>query len=136
MTALGRGKFMLVSNFFALLIALTLAFALIPPLGALGAALSVALSFLAHNLLQLFGLRGANILRFDTHTLALFAQTGIAFAALAIGQQYLGLPSIPAGVLVVIAFLVILRLNRKVLELGATFPELSRLPIARWFVGV
>ncbi len=138
-TALGRGRFMLLSNLLALVIALVTAFTLIPPYGALGAALSVSLSLLAHQLIQLIGLRGTGILRFDRPTFSLFAQTVSVFLALASARQFIAQSTLMAAMtalLLVAAFLVILRVNRNVLQIGTTFPELTRLPIARWFVGV
>jgi O-antigen/teichoic acid export membrane protein len=105
---------------------------LIPRYGALGAACGTSATLVAHNVLKQWGLhRYTGVSLFSRRYLPtyalLFSSAGALFAL-----QMLARPSLWAAFALsgAVGLLVLWR-ARRTLELGATFPELARIPILR-----
>lgn len=109
-----------------------LAIALIPPLGALGAAVAVLGTYAAYNVAKQVALsRASGVPIFDPTYRSLYASIIVATAILAVANGVLDAP-LPIGLLaVVVASVFVLRVGRQHLRLAETFPELTRVPILR-----
>jgi O-antigen/teichoic acid export membrane protein len=109
-----------------------LAIALIPPLGALGVAVAMLLTYAVYNLAKQVALsRASGVPIFDTSYLSLYAAIIMATAGLALANG-LAKPPLPIGIgAVVLASLVVVFVGRRHLQLMETFPELARVPLLR-----
>jgi len=109
--------------------------ALIPAYGALGAGIGTCATFIVHNLFKQAGLRrGTGISIFDRRHVRVYAVLLGAVLALFAFDRLLG-PGFAVSVVAVLAvWLGILALTRRSLRIGATFPELLRVPLLRRFV--
>jgi O-antigen/teichoic acid export membrane protein len=132
----GRMKPLVAVNAFAALFHFAVSILLIPPLGALGAALAVCTTFIAYNIAKQLALQWFTGVRaFDTRYARVYASVVIAgtflFAANALVR-----PSLPVGIVgVAIVSAIVLRWNRDKLRIRDTFPELLRLPGSRFLFG-
>ena len=110
---------------------------LIPPFGALGAAVGTSATLVIHNVLKQWGLRHYTGIPFiDGERLALYAFL-FGSAGLLLGLQFL-LPvklwvSVPIAT---IAGIAAIRVSHATLEIATTFPELGRIPLVRRLVGL
>lgn len=132
----GFVRFTLFTNLVVLALNVALNLALIPAHGALGAAVATAATLIIHNALKQWGLRrGTGIDVFDGRYLRVYAVVLLAVGALA-GVQLLLHPGLAVGiVLSAVASLIVLVANRRLLDVGGTFPELRRVPLLRRLVG-
>ncbi len=133
----GRVRYLVITDVTSALFGLALNLLLIPSYGALGAAISVSAALLANNLLNHAGmLRSTGIDLFQPRYLRVYATIVGALAVLLLAQFFLHPPLILGVALTALVAVLLIRLNRGVMEVGETFPELARLPVARWlFVG-
>lgn len=104
--------------------------ALIPPLGALGAAIGTGLTLVLHNVLKQVALhRKTGIALFDASVVrvyvAIVAATVVVWGATAL----LALPTIAAALAVGGAIAVVIGISREQLMLSEVFPELRSLPL-------
>lgn len=134
--AFGRVRYILVVEIIMLVAYLGLNLLLIPNYGALGAAIATCVSMVGLNILKQLGLRlGASISLCPLPLLKLYIMIFLISVSLLLFQQltsssiYLGL------LLVAAAFLIVLRLNRELLHVQQTFPELLRIPMVGWVLG-
>jgi O-antigen/teichoic acid export membrane protein len=132
----GFVRFTVFTNLAVLVLNVALNLALIPAHGALGAAVATAATLITHNALKQWGLRrGTGIDVFDRHYLRVYVIVLLAAGALA-GVQLLLRPGLAVGlVLSAVASLAVLVANRRLLEVGSTFPELQRVPLLRRLLG-
>jgi O-antigen/teichoic acid export membrane protein len=110
-----------------------LGFLLIPPYGAMGAAITMSATLVLHNVLNNLGLwlgnTGIRLIDLQFVRVYLIA-VGVVVALLLV--QWLFHPSIYASVVLTgILSLLVLRLTRHTLKPADTFPELLRIPLVR-----
>jgi O-antigen/teichoic acid export membrane protein len=133
----GKMRYLFIADILATCAIVILCALLIPPFGALGAAFAAGGTLIIHNLLNHFGLYLYTDVRlFDMRYLKAY----IMVAAVAIGlfllqisanpPLYVGLP------LAALFSLLLLRLNRKQLNVAEIFPELLKIKILRVFLEV
>ena len=126
----GRIRYLVVGALGTASLNLALLLVLVPPLGALGAAISDATTLLALNLYNQIGLRMAvGIAAFDRNYASVYVSILVVALAVAIIQLALAPPPVVILLLVVITALAVLRINRSVLRVDETFPELLRVPL-------
>lgn len=132
----GKLRYTVTIDFLAMLISLGLSLILIPRYGALGAALGTCGTLVLYNILNHLGLRIAtriNLFRF--RFLRVYASIALGTLGLMAFQEwvstsiYISLPL--AGVISLIVLLV----NRNLLRIEQTFPELLRFPVIRFLFG-
>jgi O-antigen/teichoic acid export membrane protein len=123
----GRLRYTVMIDFVSLFIGLGLNLILIPRYGAMGAAIGTCATLVLYNLLNHIGLKFATKINlFDRHYLRVYVSILLGTLVLAILQRWMVLP-IYAGVLLAgIISLAVLLLNRDVLKIEDTFPELLR----------
>jgi O-antigen/teichoic acid export membrane protein len=133
----GRVKYIMLIDVISSLANLGLNFVLIPQYGALGAAVGTAATLVIYNLLNHAGLLlGTGINLFERRYLAVYASIILASASL-IALQTIFNPHVAISLLFAAAVsLLLLRVNRKVLDVENTFPELLRMPLLRPILGV
>ncbi len=123
-------------NLAAALINIVLLLALIPPFGALGAALATGITLLAFNSLKQIALsRALGISVFEWQYLRVYATIVAATIGLVAIQTVLDPPLIVGLVLVGLASLAVLFAGRHHLQVADTFPELARIPFVRRLLG-
>ena len=105
---------------------------LIPRYGALGAAIGTCCALLIHNVLKQTGLLfGTGISLFEWRYAKVYATiVGIAAALWAV-QAATAVPAPVSLALAAVASLGVFRLNRHLLDVDNTFPELMRIPLVR-----
>ncbi len=132
----GFVRYTIVINLVAAAANLALNLALIPPLGALGAAISTASTMILHNILKQAGLRRATgIDVFAWQYLQVYVLVALAAGALALVQLIVR-PHVVVGLaLAALASLVVVLANRRLLRVVETFPEIARLPFMRRLLG-
>jgi O-antigen/teichoic acid export membrane protein len=128
----GKVWYVAAIDLLAALLSLGVLLWLVPHYGALGAAAGTCGTLIIQNLLYQAGLyRGAGIRGVEWRYVRVYG--GITAAALSLlAFQWLLQPPLLLSLPVAAAVsLLVLRLNRKLLDLERTFPELRRLPLAR-----
>jgi O-antigen/teichoic acid export membrane protein len=128
----GKVRYVVGVNVVAGLANVILSLALIPPYGAVGVAVANAVTLIVQNALNQAGLaRRVGVPPFDPR----YARTYLLIGGmtLTVGAIQLGLsPPLAVSVaLAVAASVVVFVANRRVLEIGSTFPELLRVPLLR-----
>jgi O-antigen/teichoic acid export membrane protein len=138
----GKLRYIVVINIVAAVLNIAINLLLIPSYGALGAACGTCGTMIVHNILKQAGLGfGTGIKLFDWRYTKMYlgivlASAGLLAAQFAIhrilpdASAYAGF-TLAAGVA-----LLVLGVNRKALNVGQTFPELLKIPLARRFFGV
>ena len=131
----GNTRYISALNIVAMMTNLALNLVLIPRYGAVGAAVGTTGTFVAHNLLKQVALRRATgISALDRRYLRVYGVIGAVLAILLVA----GSLAASGGVQVILAVgggLAVLLLNRPMLEVGQTFPELTRIPLVRRVIG-
>ena len=128
----GRLRYVLRVNVVCAILNVVLSLALIPELGALGVALANGLTLVCMNLLNQAGLgRGIGVPLFEWRYARLYLVIVVCAGALAAVQAAAEPPFVVGVVLAAGASLLVLRLNRGLLDLEGTFPELGRIPLLR-----
>jgi O-antigen/teichoic acid export membrane protein len=132
----GLVRYSVAVNVGAAVLSVVLNLLLIPPYGALGAAVATTTSMIAFNLLKQLGLRlGTGISVFDPAYLRLYAIIAVAAIALFVARIALQPGLILSLLLTAVASLAVLALTRRSLDIGGTFPEILRIPLARRILG-
>lgn len=135
MRIFGIARFIVVVNLLSAVVNIALNLLLIPPLGALGAAIGTTLTLVVFNVLKQVGLwRGTGISFFERQHLRVYLVIAVVTGALAVVSAFVRPPLVAQLVLAALASLAVLGLNRRSLRLGETFPEIGRLPLGRWFM--
>ena len=132
----GKVRFIVVISILAAIVNLALNFALVPPYGALGAAIATSSTLVVHNLLKQWGLwRGTGIAFFERQQATVYFTVALAAAVLLVLHELLD-PSIWVSVpLAGIGSLVVVLVSRNLLRAGDTFPELARFRVIRLILG-
>lgn len=129
-------RYIVVINVLAAATNIALNLFLIPRFGALGAAIGTTLTLVIHNLLKQAGLRlGTGISIFEWVHLRVYLSIATTSLGLVFVSKVIDPPAIVQLVLAGVASLLVLGLNRHALQMAETFPELRRLPFARFLFG-
>ena len=132
----GKVRFVLLISVAAAVTNLALAFLLIPPYGALGAAIATSSTLVVHNILKQWGLkRGTGIGLFQREDAVVYVSIVGTAAALLILYWLAQPPIWLTFPLVALGSLIVVLSSRRVLRAGETFPELARFRIIRLIVG-
>ena len=128
---MGRVRYVVILNLVAAGANVGLNLLLIPPLGALGAAIATGLTLIIHNIAKQVGLVLAGVHVFERRYVLVYASI-VASAALVLAAQSLTEVPLPVVLLLAAAACAgVVALNRDTLDLTDTFPELARVPILR-----
>jgi len=128
----GKVRFITVINFLAIVVNIVANLILIPLYGPLGAALGTSGTLIAHNIFKQIGMRRATgIAAFRARYFAVYAMIAASAVGLLALQAALHANIIEGLVLASLVTVTLMALNRGVLRMGQTFPELLRLPFAR-----
>jgi O-antigen/teichoic acid export membrane protein len=128
----GRLRYIVVINLVAAGVSIVANLLLIAPLGAMGAAIGTFLALLVHNILKQAGLpANTGIALFDRRHARAYGFVAAAAGGLLVVQLALDPPPAVSVALALGTSAVVLLANRRALQLGATFPELNRVPILR-----
>ena len=130
-----RVRYILVVNVVTLGACAFLLFTLVPALGAEGAALAKVGAMIIHSVLMHIGLRaGTGVRLFETRFARLYVAMGALVAVLWLFQRALH-PTLVVALLVTGAmWLALVAASRRALAIGHVFPELRKVPLARYLV--
>jgi O-antigen/teichoic acid export membrane protein len=132
----GNMKAVVGVNLVAALVNIILLLALIPPFGALGAALATGITLLVFNSLKQYALsRAVGISLFEWQYIRVYGTIIIVTAALVVEEFVFDPPLIVGLVLVGLGSLAVLFAGRHHLQIADTFPELAKLPLLRRIIG-
>ena len=132
----GKVRLIFAVNLAAVLVNIVLNLILIPIYGALGAAIGTAVTLVAHNIFKQAGMYyGTGVAFFERTYLKIYVTIAAAMVALAVARAALTDSAAVLLVLTVLASAAVLVVNRRLLRIGQTFPELLRLPLARRIFG-
>jgi O-antigen/teichoic acid export membrane protein len=132
----GKLRYIVTLNILAVVANLGLNLLLIPPYGALGAAIGTTSTLIFHNILKQTGLRlGTGINLFDRRYLKVYLVITLTALGLFLIQVLIDVPVYVSLILAGLASLLVVRLNRHLLNVEQTFPELLRLPLVRQILG-
>ncbi|MDH3691665.1 MAG: polysaccharide biosynthesis C-terminal domain-containing protein, partial [Gammaproteobacteria bacterium] len=130
-------RFITWMNIVAAITALTLYLWLIPLYGALGAAIATTGAVVVHNLLIHSGLLlGTGVDVFNLRYLKVYGTVLISILGLLLVNTIYTPPTFITIVLLTLVSLLLFIVNRNVLSIGSTFPEISRVPVLRRLLGV
>lgn len=121
----------------AALLGLGLNLWLIPTHGAIGAAWATSGAIVVHNLLNQAGLHfgtGVDVLRMQG--LRVYGSILLVTLGLVVLHTSFELPLVALVILVVFAFLILLRINRKELNIANAFPEIAKVPGFRFLLAM
>lgn len=128
----GKLRYTVIVDFVAMFISLILSLILIPRYGAIGAAIGTCGTLVLYNILNHVGLKFATKINlFQWRYLRVYASIVLATLGLAILQSFLALPIYVGAILAGGISLGVLLMNRAVLNLEHTFPELLRFKLVR-----
>jgi O-antigen/teichoic acid export membrane protein len=132
----GKLRYIVTLNVLAAVANVGLNLLLIPPYGALGAAIGTTATLILHNVLKQIGLAmSTGISLFDWAVLRVYVVIGAATLILVLVSTVIDL-SLPAQVAFAgLATLTVLLLNRDTLRVGDTFPALLKLRLGRRIFG-
>jgi len=131
----GKVRFITVINILAIVVNIAANLVLIPLYGPLGAALGTAGTLVAHNIFKQLGLvRATGIPAFRRRYAGVYATVVVSAAALLAVQEALDVNIVEGLILASAVSLGVFALNRGLLRMGQTFPELLRFPLARRFL--
>lgn len=128
----GKLRYTVTIDFLAMLVSVGLSLMLIPHYGAMGAAIGTCLTLVVYNLLNHVGLKFATKINlFNWHYLRVYVSIGLGTLALAVFQSLVSPPIFIGLVLAGLISLIVLWINRYVLNIEQTFPELLRFKLVR-----
>lgn len=131
----GKLRYIVTLNVVAAVANVAVNLLLIPRYGALGAAIGTTGTLIIHNILKQTGLRmGTGISIFDPRYIRVYIIIAVSSGLVLGVQELFHLPVYVSLVLAAISSLVVLRMNRHLLQVESTFPELLKLPLAKWFL--
>jgi O-antigen/teichoic acid export membrane protein len=132
----GHVRYIVVINIVVVAANLLINLLLIPRYGALGAAIGTTSALVLHNILKQVGLRrGTGINLFEWQYLRVYLSITFVAVALWLVQWLTSAPSYVSILLAAIGSLIVLRYNRRMLNVAQTFPELLRLPLVKRILG-
>lgn len=128
----GKIRYTVAIDFLAMLISLGLSLVLIPRYGALGAAVGTFGTLILYNTLNHIGLKFATKINlFQWRYLRVYGSIAVASLGLLVFQNTVSLPVYFGLPLAGLISLIVLIINRSVLNVEQTFPELMRFPLVR-----
>ena len=131
----GKVRYIVLMSVATALLSLVVSLILVPKMGAIGAGIATMVGLLIHNVLKQAGLRlGTGVSLFEWHYVRVYvviALCALGFLAIQIGTSASVYVSLGFAVL---ASYIVFRKNRKILEVGRTFPEVMRIPAVRFLV--
>lgn len=129
-------RYVVIVNVIALIANIAGNFALIPVMGARGAALATAGTLIFHNVLKQIGFRRAEGMRvLDPRAARAYGILIAAVAALAALEWFVR-PGLPVAIAAAAgASALVLGVNRRALDVAGTFPELARIPVLGKLLG-
>lgn len=128
----GRVRYLVKTDIITALLGIGLNLWLIPRHGALGAAIGVSSALITNNLLNHWGLwRNTGIDLFQWRYLRVYVAIALAAFGILLVQQLLAPPFAVGLLLIAVVSLLLVRINRDVMEVGETFPELLKVPLLR-----
>ncbi len=132
----GRVRYTIIISMVAVVVNLGLNFLLIPPYGALGAAIATLITLIAHNLLKQLGLRlGTGVPLYPAKMMYPYAVIVLATVGLYGAVHILDLSLAVGIVLAAVVSLGVLRATRTYLDVLDVFPKLGSLPFATRLLG-
>jgi O-antigen/teichoic acid export membrane protein len=129
-----RLRFLMVVAFLIVPVNIAALIVLTRTFGVVGAASAKAGSFIVLNLILQSALRSTGVKFFDRRYARIYGPMVLAIVGLLIFQQVVGPPLVVGVALTGVIWLVMLFVTRGSLQLGAIFPELRRVPVARYLV--
>jgi len=131
----GRIRFLVCSNILVIVLSIGLNLLLIPDLGALGVGIANGSTLIVQNVITQLALRSTIGTGFvDRDYLRCYGVIALVAAALW-GLDALASPGLLVSMLAAASgSAAVLLLNRRVLDLADTFPELLRVPVLRWLL--
>jgi O-antigen/teichoic acid export membrane protein len=128
----GKVRYLMVCNIAAAVTSVILNVALIPPFGALGAAVATASGHLAHTAMRQWGLgRHTGTPIFERQYTRVYATIVGAAAALFTLNQLTDFNRVIMFALAALTSLAVILVNRRLLRIGEFFPELRRFRLLR-----
>jgi O-antigen/teichoic acid export membrane protein len=132
----GKLRYVVVLNIVTAVANLGLNLLLIPRYGALGAAIGTTATLIIHNVLKQAGLRlGTGINLFEWRYFRVYVTIILGALGLLLFQVVTSVPVYFSIALAGFVSFMVLRLNRHMLNVSQTFPELLRLPLMRRLLG-
>lgn len=132
----GKVRYVMVINIMAAVLNLVVNLFLIPRFGAMGAALGTFITLMIFNTAKQAGLRlGTGIKLLEGSYLKVYLSIGLAALGLWLAQLLTSMPVYASVVVAGLVSVIVIRLNRDLLNVEETFPELLRLPFARLLLG-
>ncbi len=131
----GLLRYIFTINILAMIANVALNLALIPIYGPLGAAIGTTGTLVVHNLFKQWGLRRAGVDLFEWQYIRIYVSIAFAAVVLLLVQVFADLPFAVGFVLAAIASIAVLLVNRHLLEVAQTFPELLRFKAVRLIFG-
>jgi O-antigen/teichoic acid export membrane protein len=132
---MGKLRYVTVIYLAAAVINVSLNLILIPKYGALGAAFGTAGTLILFNLMKQAGLLlGTGISIFNPDYRGMYFSVIIGAGGLLLIQAFFK-SHIVSFLLTAVVSLMVVRLNRNLLDVENTFPELMRFPVMRWLLG-
>ena len=132
----GHVRYLVATNVVAMITSLTLSLALIPPFGAMGAAISATATLALFNAVWQVGLaRRTHVHGVDPSYAGVYVTILLATAAFFAIQLVFSPPPAGSAVLAALVSAAVLVITRRRLALTETFPELARLPLVRLLAG-
>lgn len=127
----GKVRFLVVTNLLASAVNVVLFLLLIPPYGALGAAIGMSATLIFNNVLKQAGLRvHAGVEVFEWRYLRIYVAIGASALALWVIQLSVAPPLVAGLALAGLASALVLAVSHSQLRVAETFPELRRIPFA------
>lgn len=132
----GKIRYTVAIDFLAMLISLGLSLMLIPRYGALGAAIGTCGTLVLYNILNHLGLRFVTKINlFRPRYFRVYASIALGTMGLMVFQKLMSIPVYVDFFLTILISLIVLLINRNVLKIEQTFPELLRFQIVRLLFG-
>ena len=129
----GKLRYAVTVDFVAMLVSLGLHLILIPRFGAIGAAIGTCGTLIIYNILNHLGLKFATkISLFPWRYLRVYASIVLGTLVVAVAESLFSLPIYIGLALAGLISLLVLLLNRDVLNMEQTFPELLRIQFIRF----
>ena len=128
----GRLRYTVAIDFLAMLISVGLSLVLIPRYGAVGAAIGTCVTLVLYNILNHIGLKFATRINlFEARYLRVYLSIAVGTITLAVFQRWVAPPIYIGIFLAGLISLAVLVMNRQVLNIEQTFPEMLRFHIVR-----
>ena len=128
----GKLRYTVAIDFLTMLVSLGLSLLLIPRYGALGAAIGTCGTLVIYNLLNHLGLKSSTAINlFEWRYLRVYVSVVLGTLVLTVFQNLVSPPIYIGLVLAGLTSLIVLLINRSVLNIEQTFPELLRFQLVR-----